>query len=296
MITPKNTVLHEITPLSESDCLYVIERKKVDFNYPIHTHKEFEINYIENAKGAQRIVGDSIEEIGDYELIMISNENLEHGWRNHRLIPGNIREVTIQFSGDWLSERLLGKDQFTSINDMLKNGNKGLCFSLSSILKIRSLINSLTCEEKGFYSVMTFLSLLYEMSLARDTRTLSSSCFANADTNVQSRRIRLVDEYIKKNYSRDLTLNEVAKLANMSEGAFSRFFSQHAGRSFTDYLIDIRIGMVTRMLIDTNKTVAEICYECGYNNISNFNRIFKKKKGRTPQEFREMYSKKKTIV
>ena len=179
---------------------------------------------------------------------------------------------------------------------MLKNGNKGLCFSLSSILKIRSLINSLTCEEKGFYSVITFLSLLYEMSLATDTRTLSSSCFANADTNVLSRRIRLVDDYIKKNYMRDLTLREVAELANMSEGAFSRFFSQHTGRSFTEYLIDIRIGMVTRMLIDSNKTVAEICFECGYNNISNFNRIFKKKKGRTPHEFREMYCKKKTIV
>lgn len=95
---------------------------------------------------------------------------------------------------------------------------------------------------------------------------------------------------------RDLTLCEVAELANMSEGAFSRFFSQHTGRSFTEYPIDIRIGMVTRMLIDSNKTVAEICFECGYNNISNFNRIFKKKKGGTPHEFREMYCKKKTIV
>ena len=81
----------------------------------------------------------------------------------------------------------------------------------------------------------------------------------------------------------------------MSDGAFSRFFTQHTGRNFTEYLIDIRIGMVTRMLIDTSKTIAEICYECGYNNISNFNRIFKKKKGRTPHEFREIYAKKKTI-
>lgn len=296
MTIPKNTVLHEITPLSECDCLYVIERRKADFNYPIHTHKEFEINYIENARGAHRVVGDSIEEIGDYELVMISNENLEHGWRNHNLVPGNIREVTIQFSGDWLSEKLLVKDQFATINHMLKNGNKGLCFSLAAILKVRSLINSLTCEQKGFYSVIAFLSLLYEMSLATDSRTLSSSYFANADTNVQSRRIRLVDDYIKKNYMRELTLGEVAQLAHMSEGAFSRFFSQHTGRSFTDYLIDVRIGMVARMLIDTNKTVAEICYACGYNNISNFNRIFKKKKGRTPHEFREMYCKKKTIV
>lgn len=296
MAATKTSVLHEITPLSESSCLYVTERKKTEFNYPIHTHKEFEINYIENAAGAQRVVGDSIEEIGDYELVMISNENLEHGWLNHNLVPGtNIREVTIQFSGEWLSDKLLMKTQFLSINHMLKNGNKGLCFSLSTILKVRSLINSLVNEERGFYSVITFLSLLFEMSMATDTRMLSSTFFAKVDENAQSRRIKQVDDYIRKNFSKNLTLHEVAQLANMSDGAFSRFFTQHTGRNFTEYLIDIRIGMVTRMLIDTSKTIAEICYECGYNNISNFNRIFKKKKGRTPHEFREIYAKKKTI-
>ena len=296
MVAHKTSVLHEITPLSESSCLYVTERKKTEFNYPIHTHKEFEINYIENAAGAQRIVGDSIEEIGEYELVMISNENLEHGWFNHNLPAGsNIREVTIQFSGEWLSDSLLNKTQFMSIGNMLKRGNKGLCFSLATIFKVRSLINSLVNEEKGFYSVITFLSLLYEMSVATDSRVLSSTFFAQVEDDSQSRRIRQVDEYIKKNFSRNLTLHEVAGIANMSDGAFSRFFTQHTGRTFTDYLSDIRIGMVTRMLIDTNKTISEICYECGYNNISNFNRIFKKKKNRTPHEFRELYAKKKNL-
>ena len=75
-----------------------------------------------------------------------------------------------------------------------------------------------------------------------------------------------------------------------------RFFSQHTGKSFTEYLIDIRIGKVARLLVDTNKTIAEICYECGYNNMSNFNRIFRRKKGCTPREFREMYHKKQVIA
>lgn len=297
-MTPSNkgTVLHEITPLSEGDCIYVIERKKAEFNYPIHTHKEFEINYIENAAGAQRVVGDSIEEIGDYELVLISNDNLEHGWQNHRLTPGNIREITIQFSDDWLSEKLLSKNQFHSIHTMFQHGSKGLTFPLSTIIKVRPLLNSLTCEQKGFYLVTTFLTLLYELSLADDARTLASTAFAHTENNIQSRRIRMADAYLQKNFSRDITLREVAELANMSEVAFSRFFSQHTGKSFTEYLIDIRIGKVARLLVDTNKTIAEICYECGYNNMSNFNRIFRRKKGCTPREFREMYHKKQVIA
>ena len=294
--TKNNSVLHEITPLSEADCIYVIERKKAEFNYPIHTHREFELNYIENAAGAQRVVGDSIEEISDYELVLISSGNLEHGWQNHHLVPGNIREITIQFSDDWLSEKLLDKNQFHSIQTMFQNGCKGLSFSLATILRVRPLLNSLTCELQGFYLVITFLTLLYELSISRDTRTLASNAFAHVDNNIQSRRIRLADAYLQQNFARNVMLGEVAHLVNMSEVAFSRFFSQHTGKSFTEYLIDIRIGKVARLLIDTNKTIAEICYECGYNNMSNFNRLFRRKKGCTPREFRDMYRKKQVIV
>lgn len=261
-----------------------------------NAHREFEINYIENAAGAQRVVGDSIEEIGDYELALISNGNLEHGWQNHNRPPGTIREITIQFSDDWLSEKLLDKNQFHSIQTMFQNGCKGIAFSLATILRVRPLLNSLTCEQQGFYLVITFLTLLYELSISHDQRTLASSTFAHAENNIQCRRIRLADAYLQQNYARNISLGEVASLVNMSEVAFSRFFSQHTGKSFTDYLTDIRIGKIARQFIDTNKTIAEICYECGYNNMSNFNRLFRRKKGCTPREFRDMYRKKLLIV
>ncbi len=289
--------LFEITPLSEADCLYVIERNKTEFNFPIHTHREFELNYVENAAGAQRTVGDSIEEIGDYELVLIANDSLEHGWQNGSLPKGrNIREITIQFSDDWLSDKLLSKNQFHSIRTMLQQGSKGLAFPLSTILGVRSLLNSLTNEGKGFYMVTTFLTLLYELSVSEGARTLASTAFAQSDSYIQSRRIRAVDAWLRKNFNRDIKLGEAAAIASMSETAFSRFFSLHTGKSFTDYLIDIRLGNAARMLVDTNRTVSEICYECGYNNVSNFNRIFRREKGCTPSEFREMYHKKQVIA
>ena len=136
-----------------------------------NAHREFEINYIENAAGAQRVVGDSIEEIGDYELALISNGNLEHGWQNHNRPPGTIREITIQFSDDWLSEKLLDKNQFHSIQTMFQNGCKGIAFSLATILRVRPLLNSLTCEQQGLYLVITFLTQIYELSISHDQPT-----------------------------------------------------------------------------------------------------------------------------
>ena len=105
-----------------------------------------------------------------------------------------------------------------------------------------------------------------------------------------------VKNYINKNYNKDLKLKTLSELACMSETAFSRFFKLHTGRTVSEYIIDIRLGYAARMLVDTNKSVADICYLCGYNNLSNFNRVFKRKKGCAPTEFREYYHKTKIIV
>ena len=291
-----NNVLHELPPLSEADCIYVIERRKSEFNFPIHSHTEFEINYVENAAGARRVVGDSIEDIGDYDMVLITGENLEHAWQTHQCITGNIREITIQFSDDWLSSSVLNKNQFKSIRAMFEQARKGVVFSLPTILKVRYLLNSLTLEDVGFYSVLNFLTLLYELSISKDMRTLASNSFARSDESNMSRRVRKVDKFLKENYAQDISLKDAADIVSMSEVAFSRFFTAHVGKTFTEYLTDIRLGHISRLLVDSNKSIAEICYECGYNNLSNFNRTFRRKKGCSPRDFRNTYRKKQLIL
>jgi len=105
-----------------------------------------------------------------------------------------------------------------------------------------------------------------------------------------------VEEYINLHYTEEIRLSQLAELTDMTPVSFSRFFKLRTGKSLSDYIIDIRLGHATRQLVDSTKTVAEICYECGFNNLSNFNRIFKKKKGCSPKEFREIYYKKKIFV
>lgn len=289
------TVLHEITPLSDKDCFYIIERNKTEFTFPLHNHTVYELNYVENARGVRRIVGDSVEEIGDYDLVLITGKDLEHTWQNWNCQSGDIKEITIQFSSDLFIRNFIDKNQFRTIKEMIEKAQKGITFPLSTILKIRPLLRSLSHEEQGFYAVLTFLTILYELSVSNDIRTLSSSSFAQAEQTYDSRRIKKVDDYLNSHFCEEVRLSQVAELVNMSEVSFSRFFKLRTGKSLMDYLIDIRLGHASRYLADSTQTIAEIGYNCGFNNLSNFNRIFRKKKGCTPKEFRENYRKKKTV-
>jgi AraC-like DNA-binding protein len=298
MMQSMNTqdVLSEIVPLSDGDCFYVIERLKSEFSYPIHNHPEYELNFIENARDAQRIVGDSIEEIDDLELVLITGENVEHAWVNHRCHSNMIREITIQFHPNLFKEFLLNKSQFNSIKEMFEKAQNGLVFSKETIERVRPLLMSMTLERQGFYSVIKLLTILYELSQSIDARVLASSSFLRKTDTFDSRRVKKVSEYIEKHFSEKILMTDMAGLAHMSEGAFSRFIKKRTGKSFTDYITDVRIGHAIRMLVDSTHPVSEIAFLCGFNNLSNFNRIFKKKKGLPPKDFRLQYRKKKVII
>lgn len=296
MLIVMGKVLTEITRLSEKDCFYIVERHKTEFTYPLHQHKEYELNFIENGKGVRRIVGDSVEEIGDYELVLIGGEALEHVWEQGNCRSTDIREITIQFPGDIFGNGLLSRNQFASIKRMLARAGHGLSFPLASIMKIYSVLDTIASEQERFIQFLKFLYILYELSVSDDSRVLASSSFAHSVKSTESRRVQKVKQYIDDNYSKPLKLAELADLVGMSPVAFSRFFRRRTDRTLSDYIVDIRLGHAARMLVDTTKNVSEICYECGFNNLSNFNRTFKAKRNYTPREFRAMFKKNKVLV
>ena len=173
----------------------------------------------------------------------------------------------------------------------------GISFPMSSILKVYHLLEKLVSEEQSFYAVINFLTILYELSVEENYKVLASSSFAKiTDIHSESRRIQKVQNYINERYQQDIRLNQLAELVGMAPSAFSRFFKLRTGKTLSDYITDIRIGYAARMLVDTQRSIAEICYDCGFNNLSNFNRIFKKKKNCSPKEFRDNYKKTKIIV
>ena len=290
-----NTIIREITPLSDKDCFYIVERYKSEFTYPLHCHAEYELTFVEKGAGVRRIVGDSAEVIGDYDLVLIAGKGLEHVWEQHECNSTKIREITIQFSPDLFINSLIHKNQFDSILKMLESASKGLSFPMDAILKVYDKLDTLASEREGFYAVIKFLTILYELSNCENAQPLASSSFARLEVNADSRRIQKVQEYLNKHYMEEIRLHQMSDLAGMTPVAFSRFFKLRTGKSLSDYIIYLRLGFAARLLVDSTRSIAEICYECGFNNLSNFNRIFKKKKGCSPKEFRDNYRKKKIL-
>ena len=179
---------------------------------------------------------------------------------------------------------------------MMLEARKGLCFPMDAIMKVYQHLNTLSSIKDGFYAFTQFLTILYELSRCDGARTLATSSYAKVEVASDSRRVLKVKNYINQNYQNEIRLSDVASLAGMSPSAFSRFFKLHTGRNLSDYIIDLRLGYASRMLVDSTHSIAEIGYGCGFNNLSNFNRIFKKKKGCSPSEFRENYHKTRIIV
>lgn len=289
-------VFTEITRLSDKDCFYIVERHKTEFTYPLHQHKEYELNFIEHGKGVRRVVGDNVEEIGEYELVLLGGEGLEHVWEQGSCKSKDIREITIQFSEDIFGDGLLSKNQFASIKHMLQRARYGLSFSLDSIMKVYSTLDTISREPERFVQFLKTLYVLYELSVADDAKVLASGAYSYTERAEESGRIQKVKQYVGEHYSGSLKLSDMAELVGMSPVSFSRFFHQRTGRTLSEYIVDIRLGHAARMLVDSSMSISEICYACGFNNLSNFNRIFKARRNCTPRDFRAMYKKNKVLV
>ena len=283
----RNNIQREITPLSQGDCLLVFDRVKSRFDFPVHFHPEFELNFVFNAIDAQRNVGDHTSYIQEYELVLVG-PNVYHGWDNGQCKSDHIHEITIQFHRDLIHESLLARNMMKPIKEMLANASAGILFDEPTTRLIAPRLQELS-QRNGMETFIELISILHLLSVSDHQKLLcplpvKTSDFANSD------RIKKVYEYIERNYQEKIKVEEVAKLLNMTETTLSRLMRQRTGKSFIDFLNDYRIGFATRWLTETNQGVSEIAFRCGFYNISNFNRIFKKNKGCTPGEYRLNFS------
>jgi transcriptional regulator GlxA family with amidase domain len=172
---------------------------------------------------------------------------------------------------------------------MFEKAKQGILFSIATAQLVEKRISELGSKE-GFFSVLELMSILNILSNSKDMQLLSDASFSNVNKSYNSRRVEKVIEYLNQHYDKPISLTEVATIANMTEVSFSRFFKANTGTGFINSLLEIRLGHASRFLIDTNLPIGDIAFNCGFNNISNFNRLFKKRKNCTPKDFREDYS------
>ncbi|ARK12514.1 AraC family transcriptional regulator [Fibrivirga algicola] len=282
------TIYREITPLTQSDCFTLFHRTDKVFDFPLHNHDEYELNFLANTKGAKRIMGDHTALTDDLDLVLVGS-NLPHGWFDPARTCQGVREVTIQFHRTLFDEKFLKRNQLSFIRALLERSAKGILFTQETAAAIRPRLEALT-QKNGFDSVLELMSILHDLSTSRNMRTLSNTTFTNEQINYNSRRIEKAFTFMHESYDKEISLADVAKLVNMSEVSFSRFIKKRTGKTFIESLNEIRLGQASRLLIDTTNTITEVAYKCGFNNISYFNRVFRSKNGCTPREFRQNYS------
>ena len=289
-------IFQEITPLKADDVFVVLDSYNNGFDYPIHNHAEYELNLVMGMSGT-RIVGDSTERYTDCDLVLLG-PYLYHKWDGDTLLQNNgqpYRVITIQFSMGLLGGHFFQKERFYQIRKLMQDASRGVHFQGKTLEDAIHLMISLT-EDKGFMNVITFFQLLDLLSHASEAHFLSSEGFSSKVARSESNRIQVAYSYILKHFTEiDLKIGNVAAQVNMSDSAFSHFFKKYAFRSFTQFLVDIRIGHACKLMLDTDYTINQICYTSGFNNIANFNRLFKKYRLCTPIAYRRRYEDKSTF-
>lgn len=295
--TPSKTIrtLTEITLLNDNELMHLETRHKTHFDYPLHKHIEIELNYIEHFHGLHRVIGDSVEDCtGDAELVLIGS-GLEHCWEaGENFSECDTYEMTIQFSPKIFDGGPFINPHFSGFIQMLRNSRQGLAFGPMAISRVRPFLIEIADMQPGFYRFQQLMTLLYELSRQDDYRLLATESFSREHTINDNQRIEQVVSYIRAHYTEPIRLEDLAKRAYMSPTAFSQFFHLRTHKSVSDFIIDERIGHAIRMLVDGNMSILEICYACGFQNVSNFNRQFLKRRGCTPSQYRTAYQKVQT--
>jgi AraC-like DNA-binding protein len=272
--------LEKIVP-GEGKTILVAYRMHLPYlEYYWHHHPEYELTFKINIKG-KRIVGDSYEEFHPGDLVLIGPD-LPHTWVTNRKEKNRDCDfVVIQFSNN-LFNSFIHLAEFDRIKRLLQNSRQGLHFKNSKPLKEKIL----SLPEKQGVNKLTDLIWILEQLTKQKGRKLASAEYEITQAIGREQRINKVCNYLEQNFSKPIGIDEAAKIINISKSAFCKFFKRTTGKTFSDYLNEIRIGYACYQLLETDKPIASIARTAGFDSVSYFNRVFTKKKNSTPREFR----------
>ncbi len=278
-------IQQEICPINNEDLFIIMDHINAKFEYPIHCHPEYEINLVIDTLGT-RVVGDFEEAFNGLDFVM-TGPYVPHVWKSTKETN---HVVTIQFSSELLNFPIMDKRLFLPIKQLLMDSMQGLHFYGPDAERIKDEIVELT-RIQGFQSATMFLNILNSLAHAPRRKLVTNAQDAeNFIHQSKSRRIKKVCKYIEENISHKITLSDAATLVSMSDSAFSHFFKKQTGISFITYVNNLRVAKACDLLANTALSASEICYDCGFNNKSNFIRLFYKRKNMTPIEYRNHIS------
>jgi AraC-like DNA-binding protein len=269
-------------PKPENDTLVVQEDRATMLYDKLHQHQEIQISLIKKGEGSF-IIGDYVGEFSQGNIFIIG-ENLPHVFHNDPS-DGEVHMISLFFMKSSYGDHFFDLPEFKSLNPLFQASNMGIQLKDPSEKLVHSM-ERITVASKlnRFISFMEILQAISKEAMP----TLSSAIHRKSYGEEEGKRMRDIFEFSINNFDQNISLNQVAGIANMTPNAFCRYFKQRTNKTYINFLLDIRIGNACKLLTKkTDLSIAEISYKSGFNNLTNFNRKFKSIKGITPSEFRK---------
>lgn len=262
------------------------------FFTPFHFHQECQLTLILEGNGT-RFIGENVERFTAGDVVLIGSQ-LPHVFRNdpHYYDENaglKARAISVFFLPTFISPDFWQNPETRALADWIDESRKGIVFEGETRRQAGRELRDIREMPPGFPRMMALLNLLYRLSRSSETRLLSETDSRPAIRPGDSHKLHQVFEYVMEHFHEEIRLEAVAELSSMTPAAFSRYFKRQTRKTFTEFILDIRIAQACKLLIDEETPIGEIAFRCGFNNISNFNRRFKLIKGRTPRAYRREF-------
>jgi AraC-like DNA-binding protein len=261
------------------------------FRFPWHFHDECEIVYVIKSFG-KKFVGDAVEEFGPGDLSLYGS-NLPHFYMNDPVFYGGdpdmrVNAIVVQFHPNYFPPSQLEGAEFMAVKRLLNSISSGLTFSAESSAHAGKILHEIY-QSNGMERYLLFVKLIDYLGKS-ESRTIATPDYTNTRNAEEDPRMAKIYKFTTRNYNRKIELEEVASVAGMNVTAFCRYFRRKSGKTFANFVNELRISYACKFLKHGNQTIANICEEAGFNNLSNFNRQFKSIMGKSPSEYRELFN------
>lgn len=273
----------------QNSSISVISREDSFFQSPFHSHPELELVYIKESFG-KRIVGNSVTQFVPGDMVFLGSD-LPHVWLNDEIYYQGIstlkaKAIVVYFSKDIFGPTFYEQKETQKITNLFSQAEKGLAITGKTNEKIARKLEKLT-NKQNFEIIVGLFEILSILSESKEIDFINNDVYLPINNESKIDRLSDVFEYVKENYKEEISLIEIAKIANLTPTSFCRMFKLKTKKSFVEYLNAIRVSNACKLLLETDKGISEIAYECGYKTASNFNQLFKKLTGTTPGEYRK---------
>ncbi|AOW10318.1 AraC family transcriptional regulator [Flavobacterium gilvum] len=267
----------------------VISREEPFFQSPFHSHPELELVYIKESYG-KRIVGNSVEPFVSGDMVFLGSD-IPHVWLNDEIYYKGINTlkaeaIVVYFNKDIFGPIFYELKETQKISSLFNQATRGLSITGKTNEIIAKKLEKLV-HKKNFEIIIGLFEILSILSESDDISFVNNEAYIPANNQTKNDRLSDVFEYVKVNFKQDISLDEIAKIANLTPTSFCRMFKAKTQKHFVEYLNEIRVSNACKFLIETDMGMSEIAYECGYKTASNFNKLFKKLTGTTPKEYRK---------